>query len=277
VRIEDDNQLESCKECHLSIPDRESIYAAFKNVEQIQYVGTKGLKGKRYLITTIIEQQRYRRVIDKLIRKYGTESLSSTIQNLLESGAFSSRSAAKRLFPGLIEEAAAEEVAWESETPTADASYDYKPSCDPEVADASYYDKPSCEPEAVAGDDQETKDVEPVAVAEEYLNVRDMEEKSCEDDFPAPDHDGDREDLASDKPAVPVIMADPAEVYEVPAKDATPSNGMWLKSVINNAAMPSLTAHDRGNRGRAYARGERLDLLALQKPIYADGPTAGHP
>jgi hypothetical protein len=79
VRIEKYNQLDSCKECQLGLPDQESIYTAFKNVEQIQYVGTKGLKEKWYLIATIIEQQRFRRGVDKLIRKYGTESLSSTL------------------------------------------------------------------------------------------------------------------------------------------------------------------------------------------------------
>jgi hypothetical protein len=105
------NQLDVCKECNLGLPDEDSVYTAFKNVEQIQYVGTKGLKEKRYFITTIIEQQRFRRGVDKLIHKHGMQSLSSAIQNLLQSGAFSSRSAVKKLFPGPIEEATTEEAA----------------------------------------------------------------------------------------------------------------------------------------------------------------------
>ncbi|RBR24110.1 uncharacterized protein FIESC28_03109 [Fusarium coffeatum] len=184
------NQFGVCKECNLDLPDQDSVYTEFKNVEQIQYVGTNGLKEKRYLITTIIEQQRFRRSVDKLIRKYGMEPLSSAVQDLLQNGAFSSRYPVKKLFPGPIEEATTEEAAWESKTPAAGALYDDEPSCEHDAAEASYGVEPPheppceppCEPEVAVEEDECTKDAKPVATEEEYIDVRVMKEKPCDDD-----------------------------------------------------------------------------------------------
>ncbi|EWZ79041.1 hypothetical protein FOWG_16814 [Fusarium oxysporum f. sp. lycopersici MN25] len=187
-------QLSSCNGCSLSIPDQESVYTAFKNVKQIHHVGTQGLSRKRCLIRTIIDQQRYQAGVGRLVRRYGIESLSSTIHSLLDAGAFTSHSAAKRLFPGLnndtsitgrhddepieesgaydevTEETSAKESVWEIETPAAETSYD----------------ELHCEPEVVAEEEPVPREPQPEAMVNE-LCKDDSEPLSNDVDIPVSD------------------------------------------------------------------------------------------
>ncbi|KAL5610511.1 hypothetical protein FOBRF1_006628 [Fusarium oxysporum] len=262
VHTKDCGQLDSCKGCHLSIPDQESIYTAFKNVEQIQYVGTKGLRGKRYLIKTIVEQQRFRGDVDKLIRKYGTESLSSTIQSLLQNAVFTSYVAARERFPGLDhdmpvadcddvkpseesgvydeiaekateEEATAEKVDWGPEEPTTKDSYDDWPG----------------EPEAVKEDDPIAREPEPELICDtpvpdaeeettsekpeewEALTEATPEEPDCK--FVAPTEPSAEEAPIEDKTWPEEITSatevDPTNAYEEPTIEAKPVDGIAVE------------------------------------------------
>ncbi|KAL9563968.1 hypothetical protein ACKAV7_012003 [Fusarium commune] len=274
VHTEDFGQLASCKGCHLSIPDEESIYTAFKDVKQIRYMGTKALSAKRYLINTTVERQRFRGDVDKLIRKYGTESLSSTIQSLLRSGVFTSYVAARERFPGLDhdmpaadcdddvrpseengeydeiaekateEEATAQKVDWGPAEPTTKDSYDDWPG----------------EPEAVKEDDPIARDPEPELICDtpvpdaeeetmsgkpeerEALTETTPEEPDCE--FVAPTEPSAKEaPVVEDKTWPEKITSatgvDPTNAYEEPTIEAKPVDVGIQDTVVNRTPIDS--------------------------------------
>ncbi|SCV61226.1 uncharacterized protein FFFS_15795 [Fusarium fujikuroi] len=99
--IEGFGQLNSCKTCHLSIPDEKAIYMAFKDIEAVRHIGTMGLRSKKPNVKQIIQEQMKRPAVRELSRRYGMEAVVSTIQTLSESMAFTSHHAAMRRFSSL--------------------------------------------------------------------------------------------------------------------------------------------------------------------------------
>ncbi|RYC77676.1 hypothetical protein BFJ63_vAg19451, partial [Fusarium oxysporum f. sp. narcissi] len=219
--------------CHGVVPDDRAIYMGLKDhVEQLKLLTTKRGKArpnknekkkKKNGSTDVVEALQhlpYHEDIKKLYDNYGFQVVCSSARVLMNIDTF--------------EKGHLSSAGWEDILPTAEPDSDVPkegangeaaggPEQEPANEKASPYDHP-CEPKVAAEEDQGTKDAESIATEEEYVEVEDMEERLCEDDFSAPDYDGYREDSAGDEPAVPEVEADRAEVYEVPAEDATTSN-----------------------------------------------------
>jgi hypothetical protein len=264
VNLDGSSANTTCYLCDRLVPDDKAIYMVLKDhIRHLQLLGSKNKvkwkkvkkkNGRGPVMDDAIKGFSDREDIQKLLTKYETVVLCASIRVLVNNDSLKLRSLLSSScedFPPAVEskEVVDEEAAWEAEPePTAEEAPPYEYLCEPKVA---------------AGDDQETKDAEPEAIEEEYVEVGDMEEKHCEDDFPEPGHE----------PAAPEMEADPVEVCEASVEDTTPSDGMWLRFVICNAAVPSLTLRRRGNGGRACTREERLDLSAFQHSAYPNGPS----
>ncbi|RGP77964.1 hypothetical protein FLONG3_3921 [Fusarium longipes] len=191
VWVENYGELNSCKQCFLSIPDQEAVYNAFKNVEPMRYVGKQGIGQERGLIRAIVGEQRYRAGVTSLIQRYGTEALSSTIQNLVNDGVFTSLLTAKKLVPGssvdkqmekrsacdeTSDQTPAMEGIWEFQTARVEPSYEENhwepgiPTEDRPVSVESQLDAMvagPCRDDSIAPADQ---DAEPAAELEKVVD-----------------------------------------------------------------------------------------------------------
>ncbi|KAF4447596.1 hypothetical protein F53441_8891 [Fusarium austroafricanum] len=200
VNINGYGELNSCKNCYLSVPDEESIYVAFRYLDKMRNVGTKGLHRKRHIIKDIVQNQVYQSGVKRLLEKYGMESLISTLQTLLGSGIFTTHFAAKRRFPGLDRDMPT--ACCEDEKPSEDSSGDSeaietateeeaerKPE---EATKTCSYDDWPCEPDVEEKED--TKAAEPPSAA-----TRDDPRMGCDitpptDDIPTSDTPTEEED-----------------------------------------------------------------------------------
>lgn len=274
----------TCSWCERLVPDDKAIYLVLKDhVQHLQLLGSnKKVKWKKMKkkekkngerpVMDAIESLPDREDIQELLTKYEARVLRASVKVLVNHDSLELRSLLSSIsicedFPPAAEpeKVANEEASWDA---TPEPATEQVPPCD--------Y---PCEPEIAAQDFQETKDAEPEAIEEEYIEVQDMEEKSFDDDpLPSGHDDNDYGDNPTSNKSVDSGTDEgPVGIREAPVKDAASSDGMWLRFAIINAAVPSLTLHNRGNGGRACTREERLDLPAIQQSTYPDGPTTGDP
>lgn len=96
--------------------------------------------------------------------------------------------------------------------------------------------------------------------------MQDIEEKSFDDDLLLSGYNNNNygDNPTSNKSVDSGTDKGLVGIQEALVKDIVSLDGMWLRFAIINAAVPSLTLHNRGNRGRACTREERLDLPAIQ-------------
>ncbi|KAF4439459.1 hypothetical protein F53441_12566 [Fusarium austroafricanum] len=228
----------------------------FRDVEEVQNLGKKRLEKKEKLVKRIIREKAYRSGVDELMRKYGMDALASTIQILSESGVFTSRSAARRRFPGLgrgapltdfvddeplqecdayceiaeeatEEGAPAEEECWKPEVPEPE-----------EETLADTYDNWPCEPEAAKEDYPIARDPEPEAALDPPAFETEEETTSQK---PA-DCEPDCEPVAPAEDETPAAETKPIDIDEIPTEEAKPPDeGVYRESRIGDPTREAQT------------------------------------